>query len=94
MNVVFEKTNQLKNVVKFTRLENNRNFEELQFIRNHLNKVSKTKQTNPNGQSINIDKQLKHLDTFTQRQNLNDGKGRNYTMRNGNNYSEFLSPRR
>ena len=59
MKLIFEKTKQLKNIVKFTNLENNRNSEELHFIRHHLNEISDAKKVNDNNQSSEMKKRTK-----------------------------------
>ena len=94
MNMIFDETKKLKNVVKFTRLENQRNSEELHFIRHHLNKISKTINTDPqcrNGESISMRKQIEKMNTVA---NKNLKTNRDYSMPNGKNYIDFLNPKR
>ena len=59
MKLIFEKTKQLKNIVKFTNLENNRNSEELHFIRRHLNEISDAMKTSGSNQSSEMQKRTK-----------------------------------
>ena len=93
MNLIYQELKTLKNVVKFTRLENNRHFEELQFIRNHLMNISNIATLKPHGKSISIENQTREQNF--QRPNLfgklKDPECLNYVMSNGNDYSEFLS---
>ena len=94
MNLIFDVTKKLKNVVKFTRLENQRNSEELHFIRHHLNKISKTINIDPqcrNGESISMRKQKEKMNTVA---NKNLKTNRDYSMPNGKNYIDFLNPKR
>ena len=57
--MIFEKTKQLKNIVKFTNLENNRNSEELHFIRHHLNEMSEAIKVSGSNQSSEMKKNTK-----------------------------------
>ena len=94
MNLIFDETKKLKNVVKFTRLENQRNSEELHFIRHHLNKISKTINIDPqcrNGESISMRKQIEQMNDVA---NRNFKTHRDYSMPNGKNYIDFLNPKR
>ena len=59
MNLIFEKTKQLKNIVKFTNLENNRNSDELHFIRHHLNEIFDAKKIRDSNQSSEMKKRTK-----------------------------------
>ena len=75
LNLIFEKTKQLKNIVKFTNLENNRNSEELHFIRHHLNGISEAIKINKGGQSLEMKKEVKrrekkHLELLKSRKNF------------------------
>ena len=75
MNLIFEKTKQLKNLVKFTNLENDRNSEELHFIRHHLNGISEAIKINKGDQSLEMKKEVKrrekkHLELLKSRKNF------------------------
>ena len=94
MKSIFDETKKLKNVVKFTRLENQRNSEELHFIRHHLNKISKTINIDTqcrNGESISMRKQIEQMNDVTNRTFKTH---RDYSMPNGKNYIDFLNTKR
>ena len=94
MKLIFDETKKLKNVVKFTRLENQRNSEELHFIRHHLNKISKTINIDPqrpNGGSISMKERIEKINALA---NRNFKTNRDYSMPNGKNYIDFMKPKR
>ena len=86
MNLIFEKTKQLKNIVKFTNLENNRNSEELHFIRHHLNGISEAIKINKGDQLLETKKEAKRRE----KNQLEFSKSRKNFMPNGYTYPKNL----
>ena len=99
LNAMFESIKNFKNVIKFVRLQNERHFKELGFIRAHLRKMSKKSSINPNGLSIKVNNHLPNSKTarFDTDEDWNQSKipeGWKYVMSSGDNYDEFLSATR
>ena len=98
MTSTFESMKTIKNIVKFTRLENKRHSAELQFIEKHLLRVSNTQALHRYGKSIKIDNKDNGLDYPQPHSHLQwqDSMHGNITrqMSNGTYYAEFMSRKR
>ena len=110
MKSIYEKAKKLKNIVKFTRLANNRKSEELRFIRRHLVKIENSRQINPHRFSINLEKQVKIKEDSVKMKKRRDLYCQDSTdfaqlltkfentkdtyMPNGKDFTQFLSPKK